>query len=176
VQLRPQVAVWQREVPAGQGITGLWRPEPVAGVAGRGGAGGGVYTFRQNGNTLTGTIEGAGGRGGAGEEGVAIENGKVDGANISFTAGGASYSGTIKGDVVEILRAAPTGRGGGGGLGQQQQQASATPRPAIGPPPDGSDPSGLGTVLAIVGRSGAGRQGGGRGMPAAPIVLRRAQR
>ena len=56
VELRPQVTVWEREVPAGPGITGLWRPAPP--VAG---AGGGIYTFRQNGNTLTGTIEGAGG-------------------------------------------------------------------------------------------------------------------
>ena len=27
--LRPQVAVWEREVPTGSGITGLWRPEPL---------------------------------------------------------------------------------------------------------------------------------------------------
>ena len=26
VTLRPQVALWNREVPAGSGITGLWRP------------------------------------------------------------------------------------------------------------------------------------------------------
>src|SRR5581483_10160266 len=28
VRLRPQVPVWEREVPAGAGITGLWRPVP----------------------------------------------------------------------------------------------------------------------------------------------------
>ena len=28
VTLRPQVAVWEREVPTGAGITGLWRPIP----------------------------------------------------------------------------------------------------------------------------------------------------
>ena len=31
--LRPQVAVWEREVPAGSGITGLWRPVPENGGA-----------------------------------------------------------------------------------------------------------------------------------------------
>ncbi len=179
VQLRPQAAVWQREIPTGQGITGLWRPEPVAAAAGRGGfgGGGGIYTLRQNGAALTGTIEGAGGRGGGGDAGIAIENGKVDGASISFTAGGVNYTGTIKGDAIEIERPAAAGRGGAGGRGQQQP-APAGSRPAIGPPPDGSDPSNMGTVLSIVGRAGAGGPGGGRGGPATPqpIVLRRAQR
>ena len=178
VQLRPQLAAWEHEIPMGPGISGMWRPEPVAATAGRGGfGGGGVYTFRQNGNTFTGTIEGAGGRGGGGSESpVAIENGKVDGTAISFTAGGVSYTGSIKGEVIEIQRAALAGRGGGGGS-QSQQPAPAAPRPAIGPPPNGVDPSNIGTVRAILGSSGAGAQGGGRGMPAAqPIVLRRAIR
>ena len=30
VSLRPQLAVWQREAPAGSGVTGLWRPIPAA--------------------------------------------------------------------------------------------------------------------------------------------------
>ena len=71
VKLRPQVAVWEREVPAGAGITGLWRPAPVAAAAGRGGGGFGgggnqVFSFRQNGNALTGTVEGGGGGRGGG--------------------------------------------------------------------------------------------------------------
>ncbi|HUP02982.1 MAG TPA: beta-galactosidase GalA [Bryobacteraceae bacterium] len=172
VTLRPQAAVWQREVPAGEGITGLWRPEPVAAAAGRGGNGGAVYTFRQNGAALTGSVEGAGGRGGAGEAPVAIENGRVDGGAISFTAGGVSYTGAIRGEGIEIQRAAAGGRGGP----PAQQQAPAGPRPAIGPPPDGSDPSNFATVAAITGRP-AGRGGGGRGaFTAQPVVLRRALR
>ena len=71
VKLRPQVAVWEREVPAGAGITGLWRPAPVAAAAGRGGGGFGgggnqVFSFRQNGNALGGTVEGGGGGRGGG--------------------------------------------------------------------------------------------------------------
>ncbi len=159
VELRPQVAVWSREVPAGEGITGLWRPE-------RGPAG--IFTFRQTGATLTGTVEGAGVRGGSGEAGTAIENGNVAGVNVSFTAGGIGYAGTIQGETIEIGRSGvPGGRGGG-----ITDQAAAGPRPAIGPPPDGSDPSRLGTVLSIVGRPAAGR-----GAPAVQnLVLRRTKR
>jgi beta-galactosidase len=178
VQLRPQLAAWEHEIPMGPGISGMWRPEPVAATAGRGGfgGGGGVYTFRQNGNTFTGTIEGAGGRGGGSESPVAIENGEVDGTAISFAAGGVSYTGAIKGEVIEIQRAAIAGRGGGGGS-QSQQPAPAAPRPAIGPPPNGVDPSNIGTVRAILGNSGSGAQGSGHSTPAAqPIRLRRAIR
>ena len=57
-----------------------------------------VFTFRQNGGALTGTVEGGGGgRGGGGETPVAIEDGKVDGANISFKAGNVAYTGTREG-------------------------------------------------------------------------------
>src|SRR6478672_11057098 len=31
VKLRPQVAVWQREIPKGSGVTGLWRPVKAKG-------------------------------------------------------------------------------------------------------------------------------------------------
>jgi beta-galactosidase len=158
VNLRPQVAVWEREVPAGEGITGLWRPAPVAAGAGPGGGFGGgagqVFTFRQSGNSLTGTVEGGG------AAAIAIENGKVDGANISFSAANVAYTGTLKGDAIELQRTggAPGGRGGRGAPAEP-----AGPRPAIGPPPDGSDPS-----------RGVG---GGRGpQTPAPMVLQRAKR
>jgi len=167
VKLRPQVAVWEREVPAGEGITGLWRSAPASGPAGPGGGGfgggaGQVFTFRQNGNALTGTVEGAGGAP------LAIENGKVDGANISFSAANAVYTGTLKGDAIELQRtaAAPGGRGGRGAPAEP-----AGPRPAVGPPPDGSDPSSA--AFVGLGRGGAG----GRGpQTPAPIVLLRAKR
>jgi len=175
VKLRPQVAVWEREVPAGSGITGLWRPEPVVAAAGRGGFGGGaaggIFTFRQDGNALTGSVEGAGGGrgGGGGDTPVAIADGKVDGANISFSAAGATYTGTLKGDVIELQRTGGGAMGGRGGRGAPAEPAG--PRPAIGPPPDGSDPSN-GAFVGL-GRGGAG----GRGpQTPAPIVLHRAKR
>jgi beta-galactosidase len=172
VKLRPQVAVWEREVPAGSGITGLWRPAPVVAAAGRGGGGfgggsGQVYTFRQNGTALTGAIEGGGGGRGGGETPVAIEDGKVDGANISFRAGNATYTGTLKGDQIELQRSGGVPAGGRGGRGAPTEPAG--PRPAVGPPPDGSDPS-SGAFF------GGGRGGGRGGQAPAPLVIVRAKR
>jgi beta-galactosidase len=196
VKLRPHAPVWEREIPTGQGITGLWRPAPVVAAAGRGGGGGGrggggvggIFTFKQNGNTLTGTIEGAGGggrgggggRAGGGDEPTPIEDGKVDGANISFTAATVTYTGVVKGDEIELTRTgggAAGGRGGAGGAGGGRRGAAAEPptgpQPVIGPPPDGSDPSS--GNFAAGGRAGAA---GGRGAAQAtppPTVLRRAK-
>ena len=171
VRLRPQVAVWEREVPTGSGISGLWRPATAAAAAQTGNpmalAGGNadtVYTFRQNGNTLTGSVDSSGGGGGRGApSGGPIEDGKVEGSNISFRTGATTYTGTINGDQIELRQ---TGGGGGrGGRGGAPPAAETGPRPVIGPPPQGSDPS-----------FGAG--GGGRGGPQtpAPTMLRRAKR
>jgi beta-galactosidase len=176
VKLRPQVAVWEREVPAGSGITGLWRPAPVAAAAGPGGGGFGggasqVFTFRQNGNALTGTVEGGGGGrgGGGGDTPIPIEDGKVDGASVSFNAANVAYTGTLKGDAIELQRTGGAAMGGRGGRGAPAEPAG--PRPAIGPPPDGSDPSS--GAFAGLGRGGAG----GRGpQTPAPMVLQRAKR
>jgi beta-galactosidase len=145
VKLRPQVAVWEPEVPAGPGITGLWRPAGMAQV----------FTFRQDGGNLTGTVEG-GGRGG--DSPAEIRGGKVDGSKISFTAGNVNYTGTVEGDSIEIERSggAPPRRG------TNWLKDSAL---AIGPPPDGSDPS-RGDFVGL-----------GRGpQTPAPIVLHRATR
>jgi beta-galactosidase len=152
VKLRPQTPVWERAVPAGEGITGLWRPGAGAGQ---------LFTFQQNGNALTGTVEGGGAFGGGGDTPVAIEAGKVDGAAISFSAANVTYTGTLKGDAIELQRTGGGFPGGRGGRGAPAEPAG--PRPAIGPPPDGTDPS----------RS----VGGGRGPQApAPMVLHRAKR
>jgi len=143
VTLRPQVAVWERQAPVGAGITGLWRP---------GGGTAQVFTFRQNGGTLTGTVEG--------DTPAPIEGGKVDGANLSFSAANVTYTGTLSGDTIELRR---TGGAMGGRGGRGAPAEPAGPRPAIGPPPDGSDPS-----------RGAG---GGRGPQSpAPMDLHRANR
>ena len=165
VNLRPQVAVWERQIPTGSGITGLWRTHPATAVGGRGGGGFGggtqVFTFRQSGSALTGAVEG-GGRGG--ETAVPIEEGKVEGGTISFRAGNVTYTGTVKEGEIELQRTGGAGRGGR----RSAPTAPAGPRPAVGPPPDGSDPS-----------SGAFVNGGrgGRGFPTpAPLVIVRAHR
>ena len=149
VKLRPQAPVWERAVPAGEGITGLWQ---TAGRASQ------VFTFRQNGNALTGTVEGGGA---GGDTPMAIEGGNVDGANISFSAANVTYLGTLTGDAIELHRTGGGFPGGRGGRGAPAEPAG--PRPAIGPPPDGTDPS-----------RGVG---GGRGTQTPePMVLHRAKR
>ena len=159
--LRPQVAVWEREVPAGAGITGLWRPIPGAGGAsGRfaslAGDDSTLYTLRQNGAELQGTVEGAGGGiFGGNDAGAPIEEGKVDGNSVSFKVGTSSYSGTVKDDRIELQRTTDPR------LQMPHPTEPAGPRPAIGPPPDGSDPS---------------RNPALRLPPTIPLVLHRVQR
>jgi len=171
VRLRPQVPVWEREVPAGPGITGLWRPLPAAAAAGRGGgaAPAMVFTFRQNGDTFSGSLEGAGGGRGGGTP-VPIADGKVDGAKISFSAGGATYTGTLKGNAIELQRTGGPDLGGRGGRGAPAEPAG--PRPAIGPPPDGSDPS----SAAFINQGRGGSAAGLGSQTPAPIMLRRVRR
>jgi beta-galactosidase len=162
VTLRPQVAVWEREVPKGPGVTGLWRPEPAAGNADNpalrffAGTGAMVFTLHQNGGNLTGNVEGEGGVFfGGGETPTPVEDGQVNGNRVSFKAGRSTYSGTLNGDRMELDRKIsipsryriPKDQTAGG--------------PAIGPPPDGSDPS----------------RGARFRMPSSvPVVLRRVQR
>ena len=140
--LRPQVAVWEREVPVGAGITGLWRPLPRAEDANNllamiFGGGNIVFTLRQEGNRLTGTVEGTGGGFfGGGDTPTSIEDGKVDGNNVSFKAGNTTYSGTLNADRIELQRKIDFGF-----RLPATPPAPEGPRPAIGPPPDGSDPS-----------------------------------
>jgi beta-galactosidase len=141
VMLRPQVAPWHREVPLGPGITGLWRP--IAGSSGATGLmaflvgdGATVFTLRQQGSTLTGSVEGAsGGFFGGSDAGIPITDGKVEGNNVSFKAGNNRYSGTLERDQLELQRAVETG------FPISQPAEPTGPRPAVGPPPDGSDPS-----------------------------------
>ncbi len=161
VKMRPQAGVWEREVPAGAGVTGLWRPVPPAAGTPQalfGGGGSQLFTFLQEGSSLKGTVEGA--AFGGSEAPVLIEEGRVDGSNISFKAGNVTYRGTRDGDQLLLQRS-----GGFGGRGTPAAQATpAGSRPAIGPPPDGTDPS-------------RGVGGGGRmGLAPPPLVLRRAKR
>lgn len=156
VKLRPQVAVWERQVPTGSGLTGLWRPLEESNSSDMArylrGNGGAVFTFQQSGNTLTGTVERGGGYSGD-EKPAPISDGKVDGNNISFKVGNDTYSGTLHGDQIELqLPIRMRFRG---------QPEATGPRPAIGPAPDGSDPS---------------RNPNFRPPSGITIVLRRAQR
>ncbi len=129
VTLRPQVAAWEREVPRGAGITGLWRPAQDGGAQ--------LFVLRQDGNTLTGTAEGIGGGWAGGYDApIAITEGQVDGAIVSFKAGNGAFSGRINGNTIELERSP--------NFGSRPPQPAAQPdadRPAVGPPPDGSDPS-----------------------------------
>jgi beta-galactosidase len=140
-KLRPQVAPWKREVPAGAGLSGLWRP-----IVGSGGATGMlamfagdnamVFTLRQEGSDLTGEMEGGGGGFfGGSDAGVPITNGKVDGKNVSFKVGNNTYSGSLEGEQIELQRTMELG------FNLAQPPTPTGSRPAVGPPPDGSDPS-----------------------------------
>ena len=126
--LRPQVAVWEREAPQGSGVTGLWRPQRDGSTQ--------LFDLRQDGNQLTGTVEGIGGNSAGYDSPVPIADGKIDGANISFWAGSSLYSGRLNGDKIELVREP---------VQTSRPPQSATPpetsRPVIGPAPDGSDPS-----------------------------------
>ena len=138
-ELRPHVAVWHREVPKGDGITGLWRPErareggPVlAFLAG----GDSVYALQQEGSTLTGTVEGTGVSFTGGSDVPApVVGGKIDGSAVAFKVGKDNYTGTIKGDHIELQRTINLG------WERPRPTQKAADAPDIGPAPDGSDPS-----------------------------------
>jgi beta-galactosidase len=160
--LRPQVALWEREAPEGAGLTGLWRPQPPSGNANNPlierlvGGSAMVFTLHQNGNNLTGSVEGGeGGFFGGSDVPAPIEDGQINGSQISFKAGRSTYSGKINGDRIELDRKITF------------PFRSSTPvnesgeKPAIGPPPDGSDPS-RGTSFRLP--------------SAIPLVLHRVQR
>jgi beta-galactosidase len=159
--LRPQVADWERKVPAGPGVTGLWRPVAAETPSGPDPlqlalAGDTLYTLVQNGSTLTGTLEApAGGFGPGAGAGPGPIEGTIEGRNITFHVGTTTYSGTANGERIELRRTAPPRPGA-----STARSADTGPHPAIGPPPDGSDPS-----LNF-----------GRGQAQPPIVLRRASR
>ena len=117
---------------------------------------------------LTGKVESSGGGGfggGGGAAGGPIEDGKIDGSNISFRIGTTTYTGTINEDQIELRRTGgPAGRGGRGGGAPPAAETGS--RPAIGPPPQGSDPS--------FGVGGGGGRGGTQ--TPSPTILRRAKR
>jgi beta-galactosidase len=149
-------------VPAGSGLTGLWRPIPGVGATSGAlaflvGDGTLVFSLRQDGNALKGSVEGTGsGFFGGNDAPVSITEGKVDGNNVSFKAGNNTYSGMLKEDQIELQRTVELGF-----RLPNISEETAGSRPAIGPPLDGSDPS----------------IGAFRRLPSSiPVVLRRVQR
>jgi beta-galactosidase len=135
--LRPQVAMWGRKVPQGEGITGLWRPiSDAASQLWFLESGDSIYSFKQEGNNLTGEVEGTGMSFTGGSDAPApIVNGKIEGDAISFKAGANTFSGTIKADRIELQRSV--------NLGWEFPKPAQKPAdaPDIGPAPDGTDPS-----------------------------------
>ncbi len=137
--LRPQVGVWEREAPSGSGLTGLWRPKPAESApSGRPAFtldNNALFTLVQKGGALTGTVEGAGGPGfGAADAPTQIDAGKVDGSSVSFKIGPGTFTGTVDGDQITLQRTVDAST-------MPHPPEPTGPRPAIGPPPDGTDPS-----------------------------------
>jgi len=160
VKLRPQVAVWQRELPKGSGVTGLWRPVMASGVPSDDFismmVGTNVlFVLKQDGDKLTGTGEGIAGFFGGDDVPSPIVDGTVKGDQVAFKSLNSSFAGKIKGDQLELQRTV------------NLPWETPTPpkeepgRPAIGPAPDGSDPS-IDTAWEVP--------------SAIPVVLRRVQR
>ncbi|HSU18544.1 MAG TPA: glycoside hydrolase family 2 TIM barrel-domain containing protein, partial [Acidobacteriaceae bacterium] len=127
--LRPQIAVWERKIPQGAGATGLWRPENRSVAE--------LFTLFQQGSALTGSAEGfSGSWAGGNDSTTSIQDGSAQGSKISFRIGDTTYSGTVTGDRMELMRS-------------PRPNARSFPNPldladkslAIGPAPDGSDPS-----------------------------------
>ena len=140
VPLPPQVATWEREVPKGDGVTGLWRPVPVAGGSESAAlpflAADSVYSFRQEGSNLIGTVEGTGASFTGGSDVPApIVNGKIEDNAINFKAGSSSFTGIVKGDRIELQRSINLG------WETPKMPEKSADAPDIGPAPDGSDPS-----------------------------------
>lgn len=166
-------------------ITGTWTWAAPARGGRRGGGGGGfggpaggdtnaapatpppapqiTAKLKAEGTKLTGTVTFPAGRGGDATD-VAISDGKIDGAKISFNVvrdfnGNSitnSYDGVLDGDTIKGTQPGGRGgrRGGGGGFGGPGGPGAG------GPPPGGGAPGG----------PGAGGPGAGGPPPAAARV------
>jgi len=136
VELRPQVAVWERPVPKGAGVTGLWRvvPNPNPGMFEGFIGGPQIVTLIEDGGKLTGNVEGPGGFFGGDGSPEPITDGTANGDHVAFKYGINVFEGTVKGDRMELQRRISIP------FQMPSPSKDANP-PAIGPAPDGSDPS-----------------------------------
>ncbi len=149
VSLRPQIAVWERQIPQGGGASGLWRPEHETAAQ--------ILTLSQEGPKLTGSAEGfAFGWAGGNDSVTSVEEGSVNGNSVSFKIGEMTFTGTVDNDRMELTRSFRMPQ-----RPRQNPTELADKSLAIGPAPDGSDPS---------------RGPNGRPQPGASLVLRRVQR
>jgi beta-galactosidase len=137
VELRPQVALWQRPIPKGAGITGLWvavsdpGSSNITSVVGSPS----IFTLDQEGGKLTGTVEGPGGWFGGEDAPAVIVDGVVQGDRVSFKSGINVFDGIIKGGQLELKRTVNI-------PWSMPVPLKPDPEaPVIGPAPDGSDPS-----------------------------------
>ena len=177
MKLRPQVAVWERAVPAGAGITGLWRPTAAVAAAATGQSDGPRRRQRRHGLHLPPGRERSYGLGGivrrrrfrrrrqrrAGRSKTARSTAPTSRSGrgprptrARSTASGLNCRGP----------AALPGRGGRGGADSSRCRRGG-PAPGHRPAAAGSDPS--------FGAGGGGR-GGAAGQAPAPLILRRVTR
>jgi beta-galactosidase len=158
IELRPHVGIWERPIPKGAGVTGLWvaASAPGTGLAASALGSPRIFTLTQEGGKLTGTVEGPGGWFGGDDAPSPIRDGVVEGDHIAFKSGINVFEGKIKGAELELQRTVnipfslPT---------PKKQDPNG---PVIGPAPDGSDPS-----IDFADFSGAGNMS---------VVLRRSER
>ncbi len=137
-ELEPQVSVWKRSIPEGEGITGLWRPVNANGAGGLVSFLGyaQAFTFRQKSGRLEGSVESFEGYFGNNGMPVPITDGAVNGDRIAFKSGRNTYEGIIQGDEIKLERSVTLPF-----HFLSKPEKPAPNRPAIGPPPDGTDPS-----------------------------------
>jgi beta-galactosidase len=111
----------------------------------------------QQGDKLTGSAEGFGfGWAGGNDSASAVADGSANGNKVSFKIGEIAYSGTVDGDRMELTRSLPNNQ-----RPRLNPTELADKSLAIGPAPDGADPS---------------RGPNGRPQPAQSFVLRRVNR
>jgi len=137
VEPRPHVGIWQRPIPKGMGITGLWVAASDMGTGFPASALGSprIFTLIQDGSKLTGTVEGPGGWFGGDDAPAAVRDGGVDGNHVSFKSGINVFDGKINGDTLELQRTVNIP------FSLPKPQKADPNAPVIGPAPDGSDPS-----------------------------------
>jgi beta-galactosidase len=156
IELRPQVSIWQRPIPKGAGVTGLWVAvsAPGTGLAASALGSPRIFTLTQEGGQLAGTVEGPGGWFGGDDAPSPIRDGVIAGDHVTFKSGINVFDGKIKGAELELQRTVnipfslPT---------PKKEDPNG---PVIGPAPDGSDPSfdisdfsGVGSMSVVLRRS-----------------------
>lgn len=137
IDLRPQVISWERPVPKGEGITGLWSSASDAGAELGSSAAGSprIFTLTQKGSKLTGAVEGSSSWFTVDDGPVPIFDGVIEGDHVFFKSGINVFDGKIKGARLELKRIVNVP------FSVPSPKEPDPNGPVIGPEPDGSDPS-----------------------------------